>query len=111
LRAVQEAEVRHLEVAMSELERLAQLFDVSRDRVAKGKPGARVEALIVQFLVTELDRILIRFTDKKITRSTKRPATRQYVEVVCKIADPKIGRGSIDAAMKRQIASRGKIRR
>ncbi len=101
---------RRLAANTRELQGLAEWLGAARHRVARGRPGARARAMLIQLLVTELDRILERFTGKNFMRSDKISTPgRQYVEAVCKIADPSIERGSIDAAMKRQIASRGKI--
>jgi hypothetical protein len=101
---------RRLAAITRELQGLAEWLRAARDRVARGRPGARGRATLIALLVSELDRILERFTRKHIMRSDKKSTPgRQYVEAVCKIADPTIGRGSIDGAMKRQIALRGKI--
>jgi hypothetical protein len=95
-----------------ELQVLAEWLNAAGDRVVKGRPGARTRAMLTALIVSELDRILEQFTGTNIARSDKadRPG-RQYVQAVCKIADPKIGAGSIDAAMKKRISSRGKLRR
>jgi hypothetical protein len=106
----QQAARRRLADITRELQELAEWLGAARDRVIRGSPGARSQAILVQFLVTELDCILKRFTGRNIMRSDKESKPgRLYVQAVCEIADPTIGRGSIDAAMKRQIVSRGKI--
>jgi hypothetical protein len=103
---------RRLAANTRELQRLAVWLSAAGNHVAKGRSGARARAVLIQLLVTELDLILKRFTGKHFRRSDKISTPgRQYVEAVCKIADPSIKRGSIDAAMRRQIASRGKISR
>jgi len=53
-------------------------------------------------LVSRLNQILEQFTGKTITRSTKSQAL-EYVKIVCRIADPKIGPGTITEAMRREI--------
>ena len=48
-----------------------------------------------------------RHTAKKITRSYKDDASKQYIAYVCRIADPDIGDGTIEKAMKDRIKRRG----
>lgn len=101
---------QHLELEIARLRQLAKLFGDAAKKVTGGKPGARTSALLLQFLVLELDRILQQFANKTIIRSSKRlDTTRQYIEAVCKATDEEIGSGSIDAAMKRVITARGRI--
>lgn len=52
----------------------------------------------VQVLVGFLDHILKQFAETRAKRSNK--GELQFVEIVCAIADPKIGKGSIDEAIK-----------
>jgi hypothetical protein len=59
------------------------------------------------FLVKTLDGIRHEFTGKTIARSDKRRDTsRDYIATVFKIADPEIGAGTIDKAMKNAITTR-----
>jgi hypothetical protein len=57
-------------------------------------------------LVNRLDGIRRECTGRKITRSQKRAdSSRDYIEAVFRIADPEIGPGTIERAMKRSIAA------
>lgn len=89
------------------LQELAGWLDAAGARVARGKTGAHENSVILKMLVLELDRIMLRHTRRGIARSTKRiDTTRDYVITVCKIADPRIGKGAIDEAMKAIIKAR-----
>ena len=57
----------------------------------------------VYILVSNLAGIREEFTGRKITRAAKRDTSREYVRTVCQIADPDIGSGTIDDAMKSTI--------
>lgn len=96
---------RRIENAMTELDGLGRWLSVALNRVAKGKPGAKEKALLVQLFVAALDYVLQRFTGRAISRSYK----NNFVQQVCRIADPEIGRGTIDDAIKRLRKSRGGI--
>ena len=61
----------------------------------------------VYWLVGNLDGIREHFTEKKITRSYKDDASKKYITYVCRIADPDIGDGTIEKAMKDRIKRRG----
>jgi hypothetical protein len=73
-------------------------------RVEGGKRGPK--ATNVYWLVGNLDGIRKQFTGKKITRSYKDDGSRKYITYVCRIADPHIGGGTIDKAMKARIEKR-----
>jgi hypothetical protein len=92
--------------------RLSQVLDVlvglpkwllvaAERRVEADKPGPKAEN--VYWLVGNLDGIREQFTGEKITRSGKYDSSRKYITYVCKIADPEIGNGTIDRAMKSRI--------
>jgi hypothetical protein len=51
-------------------------------------------------LVGSIDEILFRSTGRRIQRSYKRNDKSDFVDKVCSIADPQIGKGSIDEAKK-----------
>jgi hypothetical protein len=56
------------------------------------------------WLVDALDSVLEEFTGEHISRSGKRTSTREYITAVVEIADPTIGPGTIDEAMKKCIS-------
>jgi hypothetical protein len=93
--------------------RLLQVLDVVR-RLPKWLLVAahRVEAKRgpkagnVYWLVGNLDGIRKQFTGKRITRSYKDDGSKNYISYVCRIADPDIGDGTIDKAMKSRIKRR-----
>ena len=90
---------RRLETVVAELQRISQWFGLARDRVTDTKSGAKRRAAPTGLLVHNLDQILTQFTGRRIKRSKK---MRQYVRMVCEIADPNIGPGTIDEAIKDQ---------
>jgi len=99
-----------LAAAKSQIACLADWFATAEKNIAKGPAGARANAMCIQFLIRNLDEIHQRFRGTAITRSTKGPRTsRDFIITACRIADPAIGPGSIDDAMKRQIKSHGGI--
>jgi hypothetical protein len=61
----------------------------------------------VYLLVDGLDLVLAEFTDKHISRSRKKTSrSREYIAAVVEIADPTIGPGTIEEAMKECISRR-----
>jgi hypothetical protein len=74
------------------------------DRVEDRKRGPKAEN--VYWLVGNLDGIRERYAAKKITRSYKDAKSKEYITYVCKIADPAMGDGTIDGAMKEWIKTR-----
>ncbi len=91
-----------LSTAVFELERLSIWLGLARDRVRRRKTGASRQAATAYTLVNRLNHILEQFTGETITRSIKSQAS-EYVKIVCRIADPKMGLGTISEAMKKQI--------
>jgi hypothetical protein len=78
---------------------------VAAHRVEADKRGPK--AGNVYGLVGNLDGIREQFTGKKITRSyNKNDGSREYITYVCRIADPNIGDGTIDNAMRDRIERR-----
>ena len=61
-----------------------------------------------RWLVSQLDAILFKHTNKKVSRSSKWP--ERYVTACFRAADPRIGSGSIDEAIK-EINTRRRSRR
>jgi hypothetical protein len=97
---------RRLDTVLTELQYLADWLERALSLVPNEKRGRRTEN--VYWLVAELDLIRERFTGLMITRSYKDDASRAFIAGVCRIANPKIGKGTIDAAMKDRIARRGR---
>jgi hypothetical protein len=60
----------------------------------------------VRILVSELSGIRREFSGKLVSRSYKNAASREYITYVCVLADPEIGPGTIEEAMKRTIQRR-----
>jgi hypothetical protein len=95
--------------ALDVLRGLPKRLLVARYReVAAAKRGPKAEN--VYWLVSNLDGIREQFTRKKITRSYKDDLSKKYITYVCRIADPDIGYGTIDKAMRARIKRRDRIR-
>lgn len=77
-------------------------FSMAAHRVKREKRGPK--AGNVYWLVGNLDGIREQFTGKKITRSYKGEV--EYIKCVCKIADPDIGPGTIDRAIRHRSRHR-----
>jgi hypothetical protein len=94
------------------LDQLSEWFSAAAKKIPKVRPGAKEKALQIQLLVAVLDRILLHFRGKGITRSNKKGnRSREYILTICRLADPKARHFPIEDAMKRQIRSRGRIRK
>jgi hypothetical protein len=101
---------RRLSQVLDVLLRLPKWLLVAKYRGVEAKRrGPRAQN--VYWLVGNLDGIRERFTGKKITRSYKDGASKKYITYVCRIADPDIGDGTIEQAMKDRIKRRDRIRR
>lgn len=88
---------------------LPKLFLVAAYRVERSKRGPK--AGNAYKLVGNLDGIREQYTRKEITRSYKDDASKKYITYVCRIADPDIGNGTIEKAMKDRIKRRGRRKR
>ena len=96
--------------ALDQLRGLPKRLLVARYReVAAAKRGPKAEN--VYWLVGNLDGIREQFTGKRITRSYKDDVSKKYITYVCRIADPDIGDGTIEKAMKDRIKRRDRARR
>ena len=95
---------RYLQV-LDMVQRLPEWLRVAAQRVEADKRGPKTGS--VYWLVGNLDGIRERHTAKKITRSYKDDASKKYITYVCRIADPDIGDGTIEKAMKDRIKRRG----
>ena len=78
--------------------RLPKWLLVAAHRVEADKRGPK--AGNVYWLVGNLDGIREQFAGKTITRSYKDDRSKKYITYVCRIADPHIGGGTIDKAMR-----------
>lgn len=65
--------------------------------------GAHKRAENYQWLVSQLDSILFKHTNRHLTRSYKAEEVKDYVTACFNFADSTIGSGSIDEAMKAYI--------
>ena len=97
---------RRLENAMAVLQHLANWLAIASSRVEPTKRGP--DTANVYWFVAALDDVREKFTGLKITRSYKDAVSRDYIKAVCQIANPNIGTGTIDAAMKDRIGRRGR---
>jgi hypothetical protein len=100
---------RRLSQVLDVLLGLPKWFLVAAHRLEPAKRGPKAGS--VYWLVGNLDGIRGHFTGKKITRSYKDDASKQYITYVCRIADPDIGDGTIEKAMNDRIKRRDRIRR
>jgi hypothetical protein len=94
---------RLIEQKFAELEKLRHLLVVAQDRTTRAVPGPSFAAKNVRDLVGGLSKVLDEYSDRRFQRS---PAIVDFVEAVCQVADPKIGSGSIDEAMRRVVKMR-----
>jgi hypothetical protein len=98
---------RRLTAITAQLEPVSQWFTKAAAAVATRSPR-RAHMINVNLFVAELARIYERSTGKSISRSLKRHnQSRDFIVTVCRMADPTIGPGAIDDAMKRLIKARG----
>jgi hypothetical protein len=95
---------QRLSQALDMLLRLPKWLMVAKYRVEASKRGPK--ARNASWLVGNLDGIREQFAGKKITRSYKDDRSKEYITYVCRIADPNIGGGTIDRAMKARIKRR-----
>ena len=95
-------DARRLSEALDVLSYLDWLLSAAR--VEGGKRGPKAKD--IYWLVGNLDGIREHHTGKKITRSYKDDASKKYITYVCRIADPDIGDGTIEKAMKARIKRR-----
>jgi hypothetical protein len=103
-RSSQVLDARRLRQVLDVLSYLDWLLSAALGRVEGGKRGPNAQN--VYWLVGNLDGIREHFTGKKITRSYKDDGSKNYITYVCRIADPDIGDGTIDKAMKARIKKR-----
>jgi hypothetical protein len=102
-------DARRLSEVLDVLSYLDWLLPDALCRVESGKRGPKAKN--IYWLVGNLDGIREQFAGKKITRSYKDDLSKEYITHVCRIADPDIGDGTIEKAMKDRIKRRDRIRR
>lgn len=100
---------------IAELQRhLADLSDWIQDghnKLGNWRPGAGQRKILLTLFIHSLDGIYLEFRGEHIKRTTKEKANAtDYIRAVCRVADPKIGNGSIDEAMKTIITAHGETR-
>ena len=103
-RSSQVLDARRLRQVLDVLSYLDWLLSAASGRVEGSKRGPKAQN--VYWLVGNLDGIREQFTRQKITRSYKDDLSKGYITYVCRIADPDIGDGTIDKAMKARIKRR-----
>jgi hypothetical protein len=87
------------------LMRLPKRCTIAAHRVEGGKRGPQADN--IYWLIDNLDGIRKQWAGKRITRSYKDEDSRKYIKYLCSIADPAIGDGTIDNAMKKRIGAVG----
>jgi hypothetical protein len=92
-----------LETFVDQIEALAARCGNARGQVAGPKRGPHT--LHAYLLVDALDEFVEKHTGRRIDRSK---AVKYFVFETFKIADPKIGNGTIDGAMRSRISQRGR---
>ena len=95
-----------LESALITFGRFADWLTIAASRIEDTRSGP--SNANAYWLIAELDAIREKHTGLKISRSYKDPPSKSYITAVCRIANPNIGSGTIDAAMKDRIARRGR---
>lgn len=95
--------LRLLEEKIVDLEKLRNLLLVAQDRVARARPGPSFAAMNIRDLVRDLSKVMEEYSDFRFERSEP---IISFVEAVCHVANPNIGSGSIDEAMKRVVKMR-----
>jgi hypothetical protein len=85
----------------ADLVALIDWLDQSERKLSRGKPGPSAEdAQNVYLFVDSIDNVLRDFTNKRLTRSYP---NHKMMEEVFAIVDPKVGKGTIETAMKQVI--------
>ena len=73
------------------------------------KTAAEERAKNQLYLVSNLDAILFGYTRKHINRSYKKSELYNYIKTCFMLADPSIGPGSIDDAMRALVKERRRV--
>jgi hypothetical protein len=106
LRSLEQSQLAPLMLSFANEKKTLRSLEVHLNLLAGDIPRGK-KGRDAYFLVQVLDDILCECTGKGISRSNKRTnSTREYVKMVCRIADPDIGDGTIEWAMKDCIKRR-----
>lgn len=97
------AMIERLEALRGEIKSLDTWLDAALKRVSR-KPTRSSDNLV--WLVGRLDGILRRHRESGVTRSYKNKTTVEFVDNVVCIADPDIGPGSVEEAIKAVVKKR-----
>jgi hypothetical protein len=101
---------RKLSLANKQLLISSDWIKTSASRVASAKPGAHGKSLTMSLFILVLEKIWEQFKGAPISRSGKgKSNSRLFIEAVFSVADPTVGKSSIDESMKRVIRGRGGI--
>lgn len=121
LSGIRNPPIIHLYNPVSAIECIAEVQEImaelsdwiqeGHDKLRNWRSGAGQRRIIITLFVNSLDRIYMEFRGEHIKRTIKQKANAtDYIRVVCRIADPEIGNGSIDEAMKTIITACGETR-
>lgn len=100
-----------LELQISNLTKLEETLLVAKAGILGSKPGASGPSLRTTLFVNSIVDIWEKYSGTRVSRSIKGPFnSRDFILLVCEIADPEIGRGSIEDAVKKIIFQRGGIK-
>jgi hypothetical protein len=92
------------------LSKLKHSLQAAGKAVVKAGPGAHRQAVLLAMFVKMLDNIYFQCTGQYLKRDSKGMATgRDFVAVISDAAGLKIGRGSIDEALKQVVKGRGGV--
>jgi hypothetical protein len=96
------AQHHRTEKVRADLKALIDWLDQSERALSRRKPGPPAEdAQNVYLFIDSIDNALRDFTNKRLTRSDHH---RKMMEQIFAIVDPKVGKGTIDTAMRQVIA-------
>lgn len=101
---------RKLSLANKQLLISSDWLITSAGCIASAKPGGHGKSLNTSLFILVLEQIWKQFKGAPISRSSKgKNNSRLFIEAVFSVADPTIGKSSIDESMKRVIKGRGGI--
>jgi len=103
--------IRFISNVVEDLRKIAQAAGKASARLKQRHLKRGPQTGRLYWLVAELGRVREKFTDHKITRSYKDDRSKAYITEVCRIANPYVSAGTVDAAMKAYIRARGRISR
>jgi hypothetical protein len=95
-----------LDCTRKDVQEIMEWCDYCANEITPSKKGS--DSTPLRLFAKSLDGILFDFKEKHIRRSKE---LRYFVETACNIADPDVGKYSIDEAMKWLVTKRGKTTR